>query len=221
MIGAEGDLVVQRLGQSTTLGAAAAAASSGYSTAQRPISKARRLRSTAAPFSGSRLRWHHASAAAARAASAAQDHHVGIDRIAQRRLGQIGGIEHRHRPSAAPQARASDGRRQLEFGVAGEIAGDDLVAVDHGAGAARAWSGPASCARRHHQIAADQRVASPVATRMALMSPGCSADGNGYAPRRPFGRDRPSPSCPRPCRPAARPAPAPRRWSRRRCRRRR
>ncbi len=89
----------------------------------------------------------------------AQQHHVGIDRIPQHPPRQIGGVEHRQpllQPRLQRQSQPFD--RQLELAVAGEVAGDDLVAVHHRAGAAAAGQPQRLGPGRDHQIAADQRI---------------------------------------------------------------
>ena len=91
--------------------------------------------------------------------------------------GKLRGVEE---AEPVPQPRLKREREILagdaEFGVAGEIAGDDLVAVDHGAGCGPWSSGPVSW--RRPTPPGRRRSACripPVATRIALISSGLSA----------------------------------------------
>ena len=89
----------------------------------------------------------------------AKDHHVGKNRIPHGRARQFRGIEHIDPPLHPGLKRHGQPiRGQRKFGVAGEIACDDLVAVDHRARAPLGGQAQRLCPRTHHQIAPDQRV---------------------------------------------------------------
>ena len=89
----------------------------------------------------------------------AEDHHVGEDRVPEQRLGQGLRVEEGHavlEPRLQRQPQPVGG--QAELPVAGEVAGDDLVRVDHRAGLAGAHEAQRLGARGRHHVAADHGV---------------------------------------------------------------
>ena len=90
----------------------------------------------------------------------AEHEHVGVDGVAEELLGKAGGVEDVQgflAEAGAKRQRQPVGGK-LEAAVAGEVAGDDLVGVEDGAGAAAGHEAEGLGAGGGDEVAADQRV---------------------------------------------------------------
>ena len=160
MLGAIGDLLVQRLGQLDHVGRQQLAGLPRVQHRPAPDIKGPQVlahrRAVQLDRLGDRLKTDRDQPALP---GAAEHHHVGIDRIAHRDPRQLRGIEQRQvllEPRLQRQRQPVGGNGEL--GVAGEIAGDDLVAVDHRAAAPGRHQSQGLGPGADHQVAADQRI---------------------------------------------------------------